>query len=99
MNTTVCLVKAETGWNDVATVRSVVAVLRPAPKKKTPQVGAGPLEAWRAGLEGVVGQGGAAGKHNPHEVLRRGRILRAQQGHRRRADERKEERRRRCSYL
>ena len=33
------------GWNDVATVRSVVAVLRPAPKKKTSWVGAGLLEA------------------------------------------------------
>ena len=47
--------KAETGWNDVATVRSMVAVLRLAPKKKTPWVGAGMLEARRAGLEGVVG--------------------------------------------
>ena len=43
--------KAETGWNGVATVRSVVAVLRSAPKKKTPWVGAGLLEereqAWK----------------------------------------------------
>ena len=39
-----CLVKAETGWNGVATVRSVVAALRPAPKKKTSWVGAGLLE-------------------------------------------------------
>ena len=43
--------KAETGWNDVATVRSMVAVLRPAPKKKTPWVGARLLEereqAWK----------------------------------------------------
>ena len=71
----VCLVKAEIGWNNVATVRSVVAVLRPAPKKKTPWVGAGLLEARRAGLEGAAGRGGAAGKRNWHEMIQRGRIL------------------------
>ena len=36
--------KAETDWSVLATVRSVVAVLRPAPKKKTPWVGTGLLE-------------------------------------------------------
>ena len=30
---TVCLVKAETGWNDLATVRSVVVELRPVTGK------------------------------------------------------------------
>ena len=72
MNTTVDSVKAETGWNGVATVRSMVAVLRPALKKKTPWVGAGLLEARRAGLEGATGRGGEVGKCNRHEVLRRG---------------------------
>ena len=47
--------KAETGWNGVAMVRSMVAVLRPAPKKKTSWVGAGLLEERRAGLEGAAG--------------------------------------------
>ena len=35
MNTMVCLVKAETDWSGLATVRSVVAVLRPAMRKKS----------------------------------------------------------------
>ena len=61
--------KAETGWNGVATVRSMVAVLRPALKKKTPWVGAGLLEARRAGLEGAAGRGGVVGKRNWHEML------------------------------
>ena len=37
--------KAETDWSDLATVRSVVAVLRPAPRKKATCDGAGLLEA------------------------------------------------------
>ena len=45
MNTTGCLVKAEMDWSGLATVRSVVAVLRPAPRKKTSCGGAGLLEA------------------------------------------------------
>ena len=69
MNTTVDSVKAETGWNGVATVRSMVAVLRPAPKKKTPWVDARLLEARRASLEGAAGRGGAASKCNWHEML------------------------------
>jgi len=62
-------VKAETGWNGVATVRLMVTVLQPAPKKKTPWVDAGLLEERQAGLEGAAGRGGAAGKRNWHEVL------------------------------
>ena len=75
--------KAEMDWSSLATVRSVVAVLRSAPKKKTSRGGAGLLEARRAGLEGAVGRGGEVGKCYWHEVLWQGRILRAQQGHRR----------------
>ena len=69
-NTTVCLVKAKTGGSVLATARSVMAVLRPAPRKKTSRGGAGLLKARRAGLEGAAGQGGAAGKRNWHAVLR-----------------------------
>ena len=63
---TVCLVKAETDWSGLATVRSVVAVLRLAPRKKTSCGGAGLLEARRVGLEGAAGRGGGTGKHNWH---------------------------------
>ena len=45
MNTTVCSVMAETDWSDLATVRSVVAVLQPAPRKKVTCGGARLLEA------------------------------------------------------
>ena len=70
MNTTGCLVKAETDWSGLATVRSVVVVLRSAPKKKTSCGGAGLLEARRAGQEGAAGQGRGTGKRTWHEVLR-----------------------------
>ena len=70
MNTTGCLLKAETDWGDLAMVRSVVAVLRPAPRKKTSCGGTRLLEARRAGLEGARGRGGDVGKRNWHEVLR-----------------------------
>jgi len=69
-NTTVCLVKAETGESVLATARSVMAVLRPAPRKKASCGGAGLLEARLAGLEGEAGRGGGTGKRNWHEVLR-----------------------------
>ena len=70
MNTTVDSVKAETNWSGLATVRSVVAVLRSAPKKKTSRGGTGLLEARQAGLEGAAGRGGDVGKRNWHEVIR-----------------------------
>ena len=55
MNTTVCSVKAETDWSGLATVRSVMVVLRSAPRKKASCGGAGLLEARRAGLDGAAG--------------------------------------------
>ena len=70
MNTTGCLVKAETDWSGLATVRSVVAVLRLASRKKATCGGAGLLEARRAGQEGASGRGGEVGKRNWHKVLR-----------------------------
>jgi len=63
-NTTVRLVKAETGRSVLATARSVMAVLRPAPRKKASCGGAGLLEARLSGLEGEVGRGRGTGKHN-----------------------------------
>ena len=62
--------KAETDWSGLAMVRSVVAVLRPAPRKKTLCGGARLLEARQVGLEGAAGRGGGTGKRNWHKVLR-----------------------------
>ena len=86
------LVQAETYWIALATVRWVAAELRPVLRKTTSRGGAGLPGVTRSSLGGSERQGGATSGCYWLRMLRRRRILRAQWGHRRRAEAGKEER-------